>query len=155
MDVADGEVSDSVMIAFLPMTTDWCKIDLPHMTLVYAGSKKDLGPTAFNELAKDTASLAALCKPFYLLVKATEDFGPEGDKVKALRFQPTTELWAMRRYVEKWNKSQFPFTPHATIGPVDSFVEFVPRSVGFDRLYLGWGEESLTFSLSPRFSSDY
>lgn len=147
MDVADGEVSDSVMIAFLPTTSDWCKIDLPHMTLVYCGSKSDLKPSDFNELAKDAAALALLVDPFWLVVNGVEAFGPPGDQVNALKFQPTTDLWAMRRQVEKWNKSEFPFNPHATIGPVTPFVDNTPRSVGFDRLFLGWGDENLTFLL--------
>lgn len=153
MDVADASASDSVMLAFLPTSSDWCKLDLPHLTLVYAGLKKDFTPTNFNDLAKDAASLALLANPFYLVVKAIQQFGPDGDKVNALAFQATPDLWAMRRYVEKWNRSEFPFNPHATIGPttlassLSSYVDNVPRSVGFDRLYLGFGDENLTFNL--------
>lgn len=149
MDPADAQTSDGVMIAFLPTTTDWCNIELPHMTLVYAGTKSDLKPSAFSELAKDTAALATFSNPFWLMVKAVEAFG-DTEKVNVLRFQPTMELWALRRFVERWNKSEFPFTPHATIGPLATFVADVPRSVGFDRVMLSWGDENLTFYLKNR-----
>lgn len=146
MDAADASTTDGVMIALLPSTADWCKIELPHLTLVYAGVKSDLKPTQFNELAKDTAMLAALSSGVGLRVIAREPFGDSGE-VDAFRLQPTTELWAMRRAVEKWNASEHPFNPHVTIGPAGTFVEFVPNAIYFDRMYLGWGEESLTFWL--------
>lgn len=155
MDAADASASNSVMIALLPINADWCEIELPHMTLVYAGLKSDLTPTDFSNLAKDAAALASLTKPFYLRVAATEKFGDDLSPVHALRFQLTTELWAMRRYVERWNESEYPFNPHATIGPATgAFVENVPPVVGFDRVYLGWGDESLTFWMKSA-RSDY
>lgn len=145
------------MIAFLPTNTDWCKIDLPHMTLVYAGTTSDLKPTDFNTLAKDAASLASLASPFFLRVLAKELFGDPGSEVDVFRLQPTTELWAMRRFVEGWNKSQHPFNPHVTIGPAGTLSpsDPVPRTIGFNRVYVGWGEESLTFNLTRGFSTDY
>jgi 2'-5' RNA ligase len=146
MDASDVSASEGVMIALLPSSSEWCKIELPHLTLVYAGSKNDLRPTDFNELAKDAAMLAALSFGIGLRVIAQEPFGTNGE-VTAFRLQPTTELWAMRRAVEHWNKSEHPFNPHVTIGPVGTFVEVVPRAIYFDRVYVGWGEESLTFFL--------
>jgi len=149
MDAADGSVNDSVMIALLPVSTDWSKVDLPHLTLVYAGKKNDLKPTDFSNLAKDASSLALLSSPQYLTVAATEQFGPPGEQVTAFRFQPTVELWAMRRFIDKWNKSEFPFNPHTTIGPaMTGPLDFVPRVICFDRVYLGWGEDNLTFSMT-------
>lgn len=148
MDVADAPSSDGVMIAFLPVSSDWCKIDLPHMTLVYAGLKSQMKPTDFNSLAKDAASLALLASPFSLMVKGVQKFGPPEDQVNALAFQATPDLWAMRRYVEKWNQSEFPFNPHSTIGPVQPFVDNVPRAVMFDRVFVGYGDENLTFNMS-------
>lgn len=135
------------MLALLPTDTEWCKIELPHLTLVYAGLKSDLPVTAFNDLAKDAAMLAALSPGIGLRVVAREQFGPNGDLVDVFRLQPTTELWAMRRAVERWNKSEFPFNPHVTIGPSGTIVDIVPRGLYFDRLYVGWGDESLTFWL--------
>lgn len=146
-DVADAPASEGVMLALLPTTTDWCKIELPHMTLVYAGVKSDLPVTAFNELAKDAAMLAALSPGIGLRVIAREPFGTPADPVDAFRLQPTTELWAMRRAVEQWNQSEHLFNPHVTIGPPGTIVDVVPQGLYFDRLYVGWGDESLTFWL--------
>lgn len=146
VDAADAPESEGVMIALLPMSSDWCKIELPHLTLVYAGVKSELPITDFNELAKDAAMLAALSTGLGLRVVAREPFGVNGE-VDAFRLQPTTELWAMRRAVERWNASQHPFNPHVTIGPTGTFVDIVPQAIYFDRLYVGWGSESLTFWL--------
>lgn len=146
MDTSNGSVEDSVMIALLPNTAEWCHADLPHLTLVYAGLKKDLKPVTFNELAKDAAMLSMLTSPVSLNVMGKEIFG-DSEKVDVLRFQGTSELFAMRRAVESWNKSNFPFNPHSTIGPVGTFVEFIPTQVRFDRIMVAWGEEQLTFWL--------
>lgn len=147
MDVSDAPASEGVMLALLPTSTEWCKLELPHMTLVYAGTKDKLRPGDFNSLAKDAASLALLSRPFTLRVRSVDIFGGgEEEKVDVLRFQPTSELFAMRRFVEKWNRSQHPFNPHATIGPVGS-AQDVPTFISFDRIYVGWGDESLTFLL--------
>lgn len=146
MDASDAPESEGVMIALLPTNSDWCKIELPHLTLVYAGVKSELPITDFNELAKDTAMLAALSTGIGLRVVSREPFGANGE-VDAFRLQPTTELWAMRRAVEKWNASEHPFNPHVTIGPSGTPVDIVPNGIYFDRLYVGWGDESLTFWL--------
>ena len=142
---------ESAMIALLPMTTDWCKIDLPHMTLVYAGETKDLNPGEFNELAKDAASIAMLSNPITLQVLGKETFGnwsekPE-DMVDVFRLRPSSELLGMRNLVENWNESEHPFNPHVTIGPVGSAVEMAPVYLAFDRIMVGWGTEYLTFWL--------
>lgn len=151
MDAADASASEGVMVAFLPTTTDWCRQELPHMTLVYAGLKTDLTPSDFSALAKDTASLSMLTRPFVLSVFSIEVFG-DVDKVNVLRFRNTPELMAMRRYVEPWNKSQHPFNPHATIGPTSlNSMGPMPSVVGFDRIMLGWGEEQLTFWLNNKY----
>jgi 2'-5' RNA ligase len=146
MDASDAAASDSVMLALLPTTSDWCNIELPHLTLVYAGLKSDLKPSDFNELAKDAAMLAMLTSPLYLKVMAKETFGPNRD-TDVFTLMPTPELWSMRRAVEKWNASQFAFNPHVTIGPTGTFVESVPRAIGFDRLLVAWGDDKITFWL--------
>lgn len=147
-DAADAPVNIGVMIALLPMTTDWCKVDCPHMTLVYAGTTDELKPTDFNELAKDASMLAAISSPLQLKVTGVQVAG-DTEKVDVLAIQPSMELWAMRRAVEDWNASDFPFQPHATIGPVGTSVqlEVIPRYLAFDRLCVGWGNEYLTFRL--------
>lgn len=146
MDISNASADESVMIALLPTTTEWCKIDLPHMTLVYAGLMKDLKPTKFNEIAKDAAMLAMLVNPITLPIVSREVFGDE-DKVDVFRLQESSELLAMRRAVESWNVSAHSFKPHVTIGPVGTFTEYPPSHLSFDRIMVGWGSERLTFWL--------
>lgn len=146
------DVTESVMIALLPITTDWCHIELPHLTLVYAGEKSKLKPGDFNELAKDAASIAMLSRPLTLEVIKKEQFGnwseDPGDMVDVFRLRASQELMAMRRVVERWNASEHPFNPHVTIGPVGTSVEIPPRYLAFDRILVGWGKETLTFWLN-------
>lgn len=141
--------SGSAMIALLPITTSWCNIELPHMTLVFAGLLSDLKSTAFNEMAKDAASIAMISNPVTLRVTGVEVFG-DVEKVDVLRLQPSSQLLAMRRMVEKWNASDFPFKPHATIGPVGSLNGMMPNFLAFDRIAVGWGSELLTFWLTQK-----
>jgi 2'-5' RNA ligase len=137
----------SVMVALLPITDDWCQIELPHLTLVYAGEVKDLEPTDFNKLAKDAASLSMLSAPVFLRVTGVETFG-DTDPVSVLRLQPSPELLAMRHAVEGWNASEYTeFKPHCTIGPVGTYIENRPTHLAFDRIMVGWGEDRITFWL--------
>lgn len=149
MDAADGSAEESVMIALLPSTADWCQLKLPHLTLVYAGLKKDLRASDFSELAKDVAMLASLSPTIGLRVMSKERFGPNQD-TDVFVLQPTQELWAMRRAVEKWNASEFPFNPHVTIGPAGAtgtYMYDVPSYIHFRQIMLGWGDEHLVFRL--------
>lgn len=159
MDPSNADTKDGVMIALLPTSSDWCNIELPHLTLVYAGTTADLKTTDFNELAKDAASLAMLSRPIFLRVLGVEVFG-DTEKVNALKLQPSSELWAMRRFVEDWNASSFPFNPHCTIGPPSSptqgyLEDPAPRALGFDRIYVGFGEQNLTFLMNGARTSSY
>lgn len=138
------DFKESAMLALLPTTNDWCKIELPHLTLVYAGELDTLKPGDFNELAKDAASIAMLSRPISLKVTGVEVFGTD-DKVDVLRLMPNSELLAMRNMVEHWNASEYPFRPHATIGPVGSASAIPPMYLTFDRITVGWGETYLTF----------
>lgn len=140
--------TQSAMIALLPITSDWCTLDCPHLTLVYAGEiEADLKSTDFNNLAKDASMLALLSKPVTLKVMSVEQFGYSAEqRVDALRFRPTPEIMAMRRAVEHWDKSEHPFAPHSTIGPIGSYTDN-PRYVTFDRVMVGWGDDSLVFSM--------
>lgn len=147
------DFSESVMIALLPITSDWCRIELPHLTLVYVGEKKDLKLSVFNELAKDASTLAMLSNPLMLKVMGVEMFGDFGsEKVDILRLQPNPELWSMRRVVEKWNASEFPFQPHCTIGPSGVYRQDIPTYLAFNRIMVGWGKEYITFDLSNKSS---
>lgn len=146
MDAANGSADDSVMIALLPNTSDWCQTNLPHLTLVYGGLLESLTPSAFNEIAKDAAMLAMISSPVVLRVTGRRRFGDDGE-VDVFTLQSTPELLALRRAVESWNKSDYPFNPHVTIGPSGSFVERIPTYISFDRIMVGWGSERLDFWL--------
>jgi 2'-5' RNA ligase len=154
-DPANEAASDSAMIALLPVTNDWCRQELAHLTLVYAGLVKDLKPTDFNELGKDASALSMLASPLMLRVTGVQVFGPDDDKVDVLTLQPSSELWAMRRAVEDWNQSQFEFSPHCTIGPSlgsppISYNQNIPSYLAFDRIMVAWGDDALTFWLTRR-----
>lgn len=141
--------STGVMVALLPITTDWCQIKLPHVTMVYCGKTTELKPTVFNDLAKDTSALAAMSRPLTVKVMGVEIFGGgEDERVDVLRLQMTPELFAMRRFLEKWNASEFNFRPHATIGPAgSSFGKEIPSYLAFDRLCVQWGDDMLMFNM--------
>jgi 2'-5' RNA ligase len=145
----EDQALGGAMIALLPITSDWCKIELPHLTLVYAGEVKDLQPTDFNELAKDASMLATLTNPLTLSVAGTDSFGDGELRVDVLVMKPTPELLAMRRIVDRWNASQYPFRPHCTIGPPGSAMSLgmTPRFVAFDRVCVEFGQESLVFRM--------
>src|SRR5688572_25809770 len=119
---ADGPAyaNQGIMIALLPSHTEWCRQSTPHMTLVYAGLIEDHSPSAFNELAKDASALAMTNQPMTLRTKGLEVFGEgsvDSPKVDVILLEPNPELLAMRRLVEKWDASEYPFRPHVTIGP--------------------------------------
>lgn len=142
---------DSVMIALLPRETEWCHIELPHMTLVYCGKKDFYNkvPLAYNDMCKDACNIAMLGKPITLPVISREKFGNWGDgEVDVYRLRYTPELEAMRDIVEQWNQSEHPFSPHVTIGPVGTYVEMPPRYLYFDRIGVFWGrDQTLTFNM--------
>lgn len=146
MDVSDSPAKESVMIALIPGYAPWCKTDFPHLTLVYGGLLKDFSPTMINDMAKDTAMLSSLSWEFPLVSLSRETFGDE-EKVDVIRFRPTDRLLAMRRSVEHWNKSEYPFNPHVTIGPVGIPAEPPPRRVDFQRLAFCWGSDRIYFKL--------
>jgi 2'-5' RNA ligase len=161
-------MTEHAMIAFLPTDTSWCKQDFPHMTLVYAGLTADRSPMDFNTMAKDAITCARVTKSFRLDVTGLEIFGPEGDQVDVLTFQPTPQLIAARKIVEYWNASEYKdFKPHATIGPAGSAVNndmtsqpyaeipgnpAYPLSLYFHRIAACWGNKKLIFNLN---SGDY
>jgi 2'-5' RNA ligase len=159
------------MIAYLPANGDWCKQDLPHMTLVFAGETADLNDTDFNAMAKDAISAARVTGSFSLPVMSVDQLGEAGEEVDALIFHPTPQLLVARKLVEGWNKSQFTdFLPHATIGPAGSanadqvFVNtnnfgpgdrrgsVIPSSLYFDRIAAVWNDQKMVFNLN---SYDY
>ena len=143
-----NDFSTSVMVALLPTTSDWCQIELPHLTLVYAGTIEELRSMDRNVLAKTAVSLAMTSKPITLFVKRLEVFGEE-DPVDVLTLVPTPELIAMRMILDSWNRSEYKdYKPHVTIGPAGSFDGDIPDTITFDRISVCWGSEHLTYSLT-------
>lgn len=141
-----NDFSESSMVALLPTRTDWCHIDLPHMTLVYSGELSELPEGTFNELAKAASTIAQLAGPITLKVMGVDIFGEE-DEVEVFRLGLSPELLAMRKIVEPWNASQYNFNPHVTIGKIGSHQGETPPYLMFDRVYVGWGNENMTFRL--------
>lgn len=138
----------SVMVALLPTNTEWTNLDLPHLTLVYAGKVADLKTQDYNKLSKQVSDLAGMARPLGLKVVSRELFGDGEEQVEAFRLRPTYALWAMRRFVQDWNRSEYPFNPHVTIGPPGTYVENVPRYLRFTKIMLAWGTDQLVFSLN-------
>lgn len=145
----EDNYDDSVMVALLPMSSEWTKVRIPHLTLVYAGEIKNLKPTVFNELAKDACSIAQMSSPITIPVRGLELFG-EANDVKVLTVRPTPELWAMRRMVERWNASDHPYNPHVTVGDRTTVINEIPSYIAFDRIVVGWGEDYITFNFKGR-----
>lgn len=139
-------MSSGAMIAFLPVNTDWCKQDLPHMTLVYGGDIVDLPAMAFNDMAKDGITIARMLKPFALEVTGVEVFGDE-PKVDVLTLEMTPDVRMARNYVKSWDKSEHGFNPHATIGPEGSADGILPSKLYFEEVLVAWGDRHLKFAL--------
>lgn len=142
-----SEFSNNVMVALLPTKSDWCKIELPHLTLVYVGKLDDLKPTTFNDLAKAALTLALATRSLELDVLNVDVLGDE-DKVEAFLLRPTPTLLAMRSVFDSWNASKYTdYLPHATIGPLGSFDGNKPNTMTFDRILVSWGDKNLVFKL--------
>lgn len=142
--------NDSVMVALLPTTSDWCHIDLPHLTLVYAGKVPDLTATTYNDMGKVVLELSRRFAPLTLDVMNAEVLGEEPELVDVLTLQESQQLLAMRTTVEKWNASKHSFKPHVTVGPVGSLSGDVPNRITFDRIMLGWGNAGFICRFSNR-----
>lgn len=142
------EVEEHVMIALLPITTDWSTLILPHLTLIYSGKIQDHNPSDFNAMAKDCYSLSMLAQPIVIDTVGIEDIGPEDDLSTVITLRPTTELIAMRNFVKQWDRSEWPsYKPHVTIGASPQPQSPFPPMLAFDRLMIGWGEERLVWWL--------
>ena len=148
------EVNDKIMVALIPNEVDWCKIDFPHVTLIYGGKTIDSKNYLFNELAKEVSSLAMITNSFWAKVSGIEVFGEE-EKVDVLRLDSSPELLSMRNLLEDWDTGEFPiYKPHATIGPVgssnggwNSQSTPMPMMLYLNRIAVCWGENCLLFWL--------
>ena len=162
-------MNTQAMIAYLPVDGSWCKQDLPHMTLVYAGETANLQASDFNAMAKDALSAARITGSFSLAVTGVEEFGEDADAVDVLTFHPTPQLLVARQTVEKWNASQFKdYKPHGTIGPAGSAISMMPATsrltevaygdsiskswlplnVYFNKICVAWNDDKLIFNLN-------
>lgn len=140
-------IQDDAMVALLPQTDEWCKVDPAHTTLIYLGKVKDLDPIVKQTLTKLISSIAIVTNPFPVKITGQEVFGTD-EKVEVFRLVITPELSSLRNLLETWDDSEFPiFKPHATIGPEGTTVQDPPLFLMFDRIMLGWGEERITFWL--------
>ena len=144
-------MNTGVMLAFLPTNTDWCKQDLPHVTLVYCGTTDQLKPSDQNALSKDALTVAQTTDPFSTVVTGVEVFGQgtmNQPKVDVLTLYLSPKLLLARQLVEKWNASQYKnYEPHATVGPEGSATGTLPTVLYFDRLLMAWGDKQLIFPL--------
>lgn len=147
MDVSNAPADQGVMIAFLPTTNHWSSLEVPHMTLVYAGTKDKLRQSDYNALVKATAEISWLTQPFELQKKSLEVFGDDSERVNVLTLRATEQLLALRAHVEKWNQSEHSFNPHVTLGSVSEYINPTPEYVFFNRVTCGWGTEYTTFKL--------
>lgn len=149
-----AESNDNIMVALIPTETGWCKIDFPHVTLVYGGKVADAKSFWFNEMAKAVSSLSMIAQPIFLKVTGLDTMG-NGEQVDVLRLESTPELLAMRSFVQQWDSGEFPdYLPHATIGPVGTgpstmmdTMNPMPIALYFDRIAVCWGDTKLTFWL--------
>lgn len=142
-----NEFHDAVMVALLPTTTNWCRIDLPHLTLSYPGKVQDLMATLQNELIKGALRCSIDFAPFSLAVLSVEEFGVV-DKVDVLLLNTSPELQQMYELFKEWDISDHSFNPHCTVGPKGAIVGLtVPEILVFDRICVEWGEAHTVFKL--------
>lgn len=142
--------SENGMIALLPTSSEWCNIELPHMTVVFLGPISGMSPGAFNELGKMASSVAMLTSSIGSKVLGTEVFGGRGydDEVDVLLLEPNPQLKAVRSFFEMWDASEYDFRPHCTIGPTKGLTpQDLPMYLIFDRIMVAWGDESMIFWL--------
>jgi 2'-5' RNA ligase len=152
------ENDDKVMVALLPIISDWANIEFPHLTLVYAGKKSELAPSDLDGLSKAALSIAMLGTPITLRTLMKDEFGEgteDNPKVDVLRFHPNLDLLKMRSIVQDWDASEFPFNPHLTVGPVGTW-DFAtsPVMVAFDVVCFSVGDERQDFRMSRRMGGD-
>lgn len=153
------ENDDPVMVALLPIMSDWANIDFPHLTLVYAGKKSELSPSNLDGLSKAALSIAMLGTPITLRTLMKDVYGEgttDNPKVDVLRFHPNLDLLKMRAVVADWDASKFPFNPHLTVGPEGTWkFESSPVMIAFDVVCFSIGDERQEFRMSRRMADDY
>lgn len=132
------------------------------MTLVHLGSIVDRPEEQFNQMAKDTISVARMMGAFNLCVTGIEQLGQDV-KVDVLMLYPTPQLLLARKLVEQWDSGEFPtFLPHATIGPagsasaltvpspvysMDYLRQTMPTNLYFRKIAACWGDKRIIFDI--------
>lgn len=144
-----GEFDQSVMVALLPTSSEWCHIELPHLTLVYAGEIPDIPEMVHSELLKAALLIAMTNAPSTLAVTGTEIFGDE-NKVDVIRLFESVPLKTMRLVVRWWDQDKYPFNPHVTVGPVGS-LDYIPQIITFDRVLVSWGTKQDVYHLTRQY----
>jgi 2'-5' RNA ligase len=141
------EYYDSVMVALLPVNRDWCRQDLPHMTISYLGHVPDLRESVHNELLKQALRLSMAYPSLQVPVTNVTEFGTD-ELVNVLLLEKTTELIQLYEFFKEWDITDFSFTPHCTIGPTGSIVGVrVPEFIRFDRILVSWGQANTIYRL--------
>lgn len=93
--------------------------------------------------------IAIMQPPLYLKTTGLSVFGDDTEKVNVITLQPSPEVWALHRALDEWDSGDYPFSPHCTIGPVELGVpDVIPRAIGFNRVYCGYGTEGMVFNMS-------
>ena len=141
------DFSQSVAVMLLPTWTEWSTLKLPHLTLVYVGEIPNLSNTVRGELMREAQRISVQQAVLALDVTGRDVFGDE-HKVDVLTFPLTPALARARMRLERFNASQYPFKPHATVGPQGSILN-VPYTnrITFDRIAVGWGEDRTVYRL--------
>lgn len=130
---------DDIMVALLPQTAEWSTIDLPHLTLIYAGKIDAASTTTRAQMLKAAYEISEEFGVITLETVTRETFGEEGDQVDVLTLTSPNELLQMQAKVAMFNQSKHPFNPHVTVGPTGSLKEKNPTRITFDRVCVAWG----------------
>lgn len=141
--------NESVMVALLPRTSEWCRIELPHLTLAYVGEIPDLQPSTWSDLLKAAITISSSFAPIVVSVLGVERFGEPDNPVDVLLLDSSPDLMAIQRTVDDWETGQFrAFRPHCTIGPPGAIVGItVPTEISFDRCVVSYGSQNTSYKL--------
>lgn len=141
------DFSQSVAVMLLPTWDAWSTLKLPHVTLVYAGEIPDLSNTVRGELMKEAQRISVQTSIQVLDVTGTDVFGDE-HKVDVLKFAKTPALVRARLRLARFDASEYPWSPHGTVGPEGSLDKVLyTNRVTFDRIAVGWGADRTVYRL--------
>ena len=143
-----SQYPESVMVALFPTTGYWTELELPHLTLVYAGETTNLSFTDHNELAKVALDLSLRFPPQILTVADLEVFGEPPSEVDVFSVIPSEDVLNMRDELEIWDEGKYPFNPHVTIGPKGSFKGLRPKTLTFPTIAVCWGDNRTVYAFS-------